>query len=238
MYRNATVRRSRPALEALEARDVPSFLPALAQSFLVPLVQQQAAASSASLATLQKVDAALLDIQNGTPLPSGAAHATSDQAAILYAGAAATFQDVLTERRALELSIVSILDFFGSAIMQAGDVANDTAAFQQIESTQLQPARATALDNETKALALNIVTKGVTTLQPAPGGASDFVIATLNGGGGTTANIEVTYPPLEPKQGSGIISVPQYNYSQALWPLAYNPATGQPLGGPFPDPNP
>jgi hypothetical protein len=228
MHRDTTVPRSRPALEALEGRDLPSGLPALAQSYLVPLAQQEAAASTASLARLQTANTALAAIQAGT------SHPTSDQAAQLYAQAASAYQDVLTERRALELSFLSILDFFGAAIMQGGDFANDLVAFQQLEINQLNPPRQTVIANENTANALAIVTTGVNT---APGANGQFVFATDASDNTKMPVVEINYPALLPSKGAGIVTAPQFDYSQAVWPLAYSP-TGVYLGGSLPSNNP
>src|SRR5262249_25266154 len=99
----------RPALESLESRDLPSALPNLAAQFL-PLLQQIAANSSAALAQLESAD------KIRTSILTAASHPTNNSAATTFSQAAAGLQEVLTERRVLEVTFLSELNFFQAVI--------------------------------------------------------------------------------------------------------------------------
>lgn len=218
MRRRPAVRSFRPALESLEGRDLPSNLPLIAQQFLVPLAQEIAANSNSALTRLQADDSFR------TSVVTAASHPTNNTAAAVFAEGASDLQAVLTQRRVLEISFIADLSFFAGVVQteSLADQAADNAAFVNIETTFLNPPRQQVTANENTALALGIVNNGINTI-----GTPGFVVD--NTGINSPVNIDITYPPLRPSLGAGIVFVPVYNYSSPFLPSPpYVPPSNNP----------
>src|SRR5262249_42462004 len=81
-------------------------------------------------------------------------------------------------------------------------------------------------NNENAALGLGIVNSGINTI-----GTPGFV--TVDTGINSPVNIDITYPPLRPSLGAGIVSVPVFDYSPARWPFlppGFVPPSDTPAG--------
>jgi hypothetical protein len=208
----------RPALESLESRDLPSALLNIAR-LLLPLSQQIAANSSAALARLQAAD----NIR--TSILTAASHPTNNSAATTFAQAATALQEVLTERRVLELTFLEELNLFKA--VKTEDPANratDKRFFVHVILPQLNVSRSQVITNENTALGLGIVNSGINTI-----GTPGFVTVTT--GINSPVNIDITYPPLRPSLGAGIVTVPVFDYSHAVWPFlppGYVPPSNNP----------
>jgi len=209
----------KPDLECLEDRTVPSAVPQIATQYLTPLGTQLQKTSDDALVRLKDADTKLAAIAAG--------NVTSDQAATLYAQAAASFQEVLSSRRSLEIAFIADLSFFGGILQteSPADQAADTQAFIQLE-TQLNTARQKVITNETDSLNVAIVKTGIDTKNAVPAVSNGrFVNAVFDPDNGVIVPVEVTYPPLNPKTNTASpVVIPTYTYSS---PPFYNP-TGDP----------
>jgi hypothetical protein len=208
----------RPALESLESRELPSALTNIARH-LLPLSREIVANSSAALAQLRAAD----NIR--TSILTAQSHPTNNSAATTFAQAATALQEVLTERRVLEITFLTELNLF-KAVIPTENLANqaiDKAVFVTV-SRRLNVSRRQVIANENAALGLGIVNSGINTIGP-PG----FVTVTT--GINSPVNIDITYPPLRPSLGAGIVRVPVFNYSHARWPFlppGYVPPSNNP----------
>jgi len=196
----------RPALECLESRDLPSALLNLAQNLLPPSVQI-AANSNAALTRLMTTD------NVRTSILTAASHPTNNFAATTFAQAAAALQEVLTERRMLEIAfLVEVNIFKAFSTEDQATRIHDNAVFFSVIVPPLIAARTQVINNENAALGLGIVNSGINTI-----GTPGFVTVTT--GINSPVNIDITYPPLRPSLGAGIVSVPVFDYSHATWPF-------------------
>jgi hypothetical protein len=208
MRSRSAVSSFRPALEPLETRDLPSALSNLAQK-LLPLAQQIAAKSSAALAQLMAAD----NIR--TSILTAASHPTNNSAATTFAQSAAGLQEVLTERRVLEITFLTDLSFFKAGIQSESPARrkSDKKFFAQVLLPQLSVSRSQAIANENAALGLGIVNSGINTI-----GTPGFVTVTT--GINSPVNIDITFPPLRPSLGAGIVTVPVFDYSVCVRRIA------------------
>jgi len=208
----------RPALESLESRDLPAVLPKLAAQFL-PLLQQIAANSSAALVRLQAAD------NTRTSILTAASHPTNNSAATTYGQAASALQEVLTERRVLEIVFLQEFNLFKATNTEDPvTAAHDKAVFKKTILPQVNALRTQVIADENAALGLGIVNSGISTL-----GTPGFVTVTT--GINSPVNIDITYPPLRPSLGAGIVHVPAYDFSHAVWtflPVGYVPPSNNP----------
>jgi hypothetical protein len=208
MCARSAVRSSfRPGLESLESRDLPSVLPSITR-FILPVAAELAVNSSAALARLTADD----NIR--TSIVTAASHPTNNFAAAAFAQAAGALQEVLTERRVLEIHFLKDLNEC-KAIINAEDPASqaiDNAVLAHTILPRLNALRGQVIANENAALGLAIVNAGINTI-----GTPGFVTVTT--GINSPVNIDITYPPLRPSLGAGIVSVPVFNYSHARWPF-------------------
>jgi hypothetical protein len=208
MRSKPSVRSCKPTLESLESRDLPSAIPNVALQYLLPLAQEFAANSSAALMRLQATDA------TRTSIITAASHPTNNSAATTYAQAASAFQEVLTHHRELEISFIADLHFF-QGVIQTEDPANqlaDNTTFITVVEPLLNVPRQQVINNETTALGLGIVNNGINTI-----GTPGFVSVTT--GINSPVNIDITFPPLRPSLGAGVVTVPTYNFTTAMWPF-------------------
>lgn len=213
MRRAPPVRSFRPRLEALESRDLMSATPGVATQFLVPLANQYATASNAALVRLQTANTALAAIQAGTSNP------TLEAASTLHAQAASAYQDVLGERRTLELAILADLHFFAGVVKGTPDEASDLNQFRNTINPTLNIALQKTKDNEKAANGLLIVKTGVDTRPAANGQYVNAIDAADNA---ITRVVEIVYQPLLPSKNTPAtapVTAPLYNYSTAMFPL-------------------
>jgi len=220
MHRRSAVRSFRPTLESLESRDLPSTLPNIALQYLLPLSQEIATNSTNAVARLQATEGIR------TVIVTNAQHPSNDFAATTYAQAASAFQEVLTDRRVLEIDFLADLHFFQGVIQteSPADQAADDSAFTNVVEPQLNIPRNQVIANENAALGTGIVNNGIDTIGP-PG----YVIAQDPLGNGT--HLDINFPPLRPSLGFGVVTVPLYNYSIQMWPFlppGYIPPSNNP----------
>src|SRR5262245_52208562 len=132
----------RPAVESLESRDLPS---ALTNTLLrlLPLAPQIAANSNAALARLTAAD----NIR--TSILTAASHPTNNSAAATFGQGAAALQEVLTERRVLDVTFLMELNLFATFLPTETRAARklDTQLFLQFFLPQLNNARNQAIAN-------------------------------------------------------------------------------------------
>ena len=214
----SAVRSFRPAVESLESRDVPSTLLSHARH-LLPVAQQITANANAALATLQADD----NIR--TSILTAASHPTNNSAAATYSQAAAALQEVLTERRVLEIAFLQEFNLF-KAVNTEDPVtqAHDKAVFKKTILPAVRALQSQVIADENAALGLGIVNSGINTI-----GTPGFV--TVSTGINSPVNIDITYPPLRPSLGAGIVRVPVYDFSSAVWaflPAGYVPPSNNP----------
>ena len=169
----------RPAVESLESRDLPSALTTTLLR-LLPLTQQIAANSNAALARLTAAD----NIR--TSILTAASHPTNNSAAATFGQGAAALQEVLTERRVLDVTFLTELNFFATIFPSETRAARkiDAQLFFQFFFPQWSNARNQAIANENAALALGIVNSGINTI-----GTPGFVTVTT--GINSPVNIDI-----------------------------------------------
>src|SRR5262249_20188056 len=153
---------------------------------------QIAANSSAALAQLKAAD----NIR--TSILTAASHPTNNSAATTFAQAATALQEVLTERRVLEVNFLADLNLFTAVIKteKGASRRKDKAFCVNVVIPQLTPSRSQVITNENAARGLDIVNKGISTI-----GTPGFV--TVTRGITPRVNIDIPSPPLRPSLGAG-----------------------------------
>jgi hypothetical protein len=113
---------------------------------------------------------------------------------------------VLTERRVLEVNFLTDLNLFKAVLPTEKRATRkiDNRFFAQIVLPQLNVARSQVIANENAALGLGIVNSGINTI-----GTPGFV--TVTAGINSPVNIDITFPPLRPSLGAGIVRVPVFD---------------------------
>jgi len=215
---HSAVRCFSPAVESLESRDVPSALLSHARH-LLPVAQQITTNANAALARLQADD----NIR--TSIVTAASHPTNNSVAATFGQAAAALQEVLTERRVLEIVFLQEFNLFKATNTEDPvSQAHDKAVFKKTILPTVRALQSQVIANENAALGLGIVNSGINTI-----GTPGFV--TVPTGINSPVNIDITLPPLRPSLGAGIVSVPAYDFTHAVWqflPVGYVPPSNNP----------